>query len=136
VFYSFFSFLHDFTSFGGRPFFCPLRHCGRPLQGPRRYANRLPITQFSTPDTSPHYLVHKSASDRDIRAAYKRLSKKYHPDKNKAPDAEDKFVEIARGSLKSFLAYIPHHELMLLPAYEVLSDPTVSTLLTSALTQL
>lgn len=41
--------------------------------------------------------VHKSASDRDIRAAYKRLSKKFHPDKNKDPDAEGKFVEIARG---------------------------------------
>ncbi|PPQ68663.1 hypothetical protein CVT25_012317 [Psilocybe cyanescens] len=49
--------------------------------------------------------VHKSASEKDIRAAYKRLSKKYHPDKNKDPDAEDKFVDIAR-------------------AYEVLSDPT------------
>jgi len=48
--------------------------------------------------------VHISASDRDIRAAYKRLSKKFHPDKNKASDAEERFVEIAR-------------------AYEVLSDP-------------
>ncbi|KAF8910645.1 hypothetical protein CPB84DRAFT_1764259 [Gymnopilus junonius] len=47
--------------------------------------------------------VDRSASERDIRAAYKRLSKKFHPDKNKAPDAEEKFVEIAR-------------------AYEVLSD--------------
>jgi preprotein translocase subunit Sec63 len=84
---------------------------------------------------SPRYLVHKSASDKDIRAAYKRLSKKYHPDKNKAPDAEDKFVEIARGPLKS-LAYFSHHELMLSAAYEVLSDTTVSALLTSAPTQL
>lgn len=41
--------------------------------------------------------MHKSASDRDIRAAYKRLSKKWHPDKNKTPEAEGKFVEIARG---------------------------------------
>ncbi|KAH6913072.1 hypothetical protein BKA70DRAFT_1397197 [Coprinopsis sp. MPI-PUGE-AT-0042] len=47
--------------------------------------------------------VHKSASDKDIRAAYKRLSKKWHPDKNKDPSAEGKFVEVAR-------------------AYEVLSD--------------
>ncbi len=39
----------------------------------------------------------RSASDRDIRAAYKRLSKKYHPDINKAPNAEEQFVEIARG---------------------------------------
>ncbi|PPQ66216.1 hypothetical protein CVT24_000328 [Panaeolus cyanescens] len=49
--------------------------------------------------------VHKSASEKDIRAAYKRLSKKFHPDKNKAPDAEERFVQIAR-------------------AYEVLSDKT------------
>ena len=41
--------------------------------------------------------VHKSASDKDIRAAYKRLSKKFHPDKNKDPDAENRFVDIARG---------------------------------------
>ncbi|KAF6754486.1 hypothetical protein DFP72DRAFT_899219 [Ephemerocybe angulata] len=47
--------------------------------------------------------VHKSASEKDIRAAYKRLSKKWHPDKNKSPGAEDRFVEIAR-------------------AYEILSD--------------
>nr|GAT60787.1 chaperone protein DnaJ [Mycena chlorophos] len=49
--------------------------------------------------------VHKSASDKDIRHAYKKLSRKYHPDKNKDPGAEDRFVEIAH-------------------AYEVLSDPT------------
>ncbi|KZV72642.1 DnaJ-domain-containing protein [Peniophora sp. CONT] len=47
--------------------------------------------------------VHRSASDQDIRKAYKRLSRQYHPDKNKDPDAETRFVEIAR-------------------AYEVLSD--------------
>jgi DnaJ-related protein SCJ1 len=44
-------------------------------------------------------VVDKSASAGDIRAAYKRLSKKYHPDKNKEPDAEDRFVQIARGEL-------------------------------------
>ncbi|KAI0833504.1 DnaJ-domain-containing protein [Trametes gibbosa] len=49
--------------------------------------------------------LHKSASEQDIRKAYKRLSRKYHPDKNKEPGAEDKFVEIAH-------------------AYEVLSDAT------------
>lgn len=46
----------------------------------------------------------KSASEQDIRKAYKRLSRKYHPDKNKDAGAEEKFVEIAH-------------------AYEVLSDP-------------
>lgn len=48
--------------------------------------------------------VVRSASDRDIRYAYKKLSRKYHPDKNKDPGAESKFVEIAH-------------------AYDVLSDP-------------
>ncbi|KZT00814.1 DnaJ-domain-containing protein [Laetiporus sulphureus 93-53] len=45
-----------------------------------------------------------SASEQDIRKAYKRLSRKYHPDKNKDPGSEEKFVEIAH-------------------AYEILSDP-------------
>ncbi|KAF7424622.1 DnaJ- protein scj1 [Pleurotus ostreatus] len=47
--------------------------------------------------------VDRSASEQDIKKAYKRLSRRYHPDKNKDPGAEDKFVEIAH-------------------AYEVLSD--------------
>ncbi|KAF8505187.1 hypothetical protein JB92DRAFT_2833119 [Gautieria morchelliformis] len=48
--------------------------------------------------------VDRAASDATIKKAYRRLSRKYHPDKNKDPGAEDKFVEVAR-------------------AYEVLSDP-------------
>ncbi|KAF8632192.1 hypothetical protein AX15_001958 [Amanita polypyramis BW_CC] len=48
--------------------------------------------------------VSRSASETDIRHAYRKLSRKYHPDKNKDPDAESKFVEIAH-------------------AYEVLSNP-------------
>ena len=45
----------------------------------------------------------RSASDSDIKKAYRTLAKKYHPDLNKAPDAADKFKEIQE-------------------AYEVLSD--------------
>jgi DnaJ-related protein SCJ1 len=41
--------------------------------------------------------VARSASDRDIKQAYRRLSKKYHPDKNKEASAKDRFVEIAHG---------------------------------------
>ncbi len=45
----------------------------------------------------------KSATKDEIRKAYRKLSKKYHPDLNKAADAEDKFKEATE-------------------AYEVLSD--------------
>lgn len=48
--------------------------------------------------------VQKGASDDEIKKAYRKLSKQYHPDINKEADAEDKFKEISE-------------------AYEILSDP-------------
>ncbi len=47
--------------------------------------------------------IPKSATEQDIKKAFRQLAMKYHPDKNKASDAEDKFKEINE-------------------AYEVLSD--------------
>jgi preprotein translocase subunit Sec63 len=57
-----------------------------------------------TPDV--FLAVHPSASEKDIRHAYKRLSKKYHPDKNKDPDAEARFVDIAYGRYFQWVATI------------------------------
>ena len=47
--------------------------------------------------------VQKGASDDEIKKAYRKLSKKYHPDINKEADADQKFKEVSE-------------------AYEILSD--------------
>ncbi|MDU7282153.1 MAG: DnaJ domain-containing protein, partial [Leuconostoc citreum] len=38
--------------------------------------------------------VDKNASQDDIKKAYRKLSKKYHPDINHEPGAEEKYKEI------------------------------------------
>ncbi|KAK5604575.1 DnaJ subfamily B member 9 [Crenichthys baileyi] len=52
--------------------------------------------------------VPKGATERQIKKAFHRLAMKFHPDKNKSPDAEVRFREIAE-------------------AYEVLSDESRRT---------
>lgn len=50
-------------------------------------------------------------SEADIKRAYRRLAKRYHPDINKDPDAQRKFVEITEAY--NFLLEVgakPHHE--------------------------
>lgn len=41
--------------------------------------------------------VAKDATERQIKKAFHKLALKYHPDRNKGPDAEAKFREIAEG---------------------------------------
>lgn len=41
--------------------------------------------------------VSKGASQKEIKKAYQKLAKKWHPDVNKAPEAEAKFKEVAEA---------------------------------------
>jgi molecular chaperone DnaJ len=41
--------------------------------------------------------VSRNASKEEIKQAYRRLAMQYHPDRNKSPDAEEKFKEISEA---------------------------------------
>lgn len=47
--------------------------------------------------------VSRDASEKEIKKAFRRLAIKYHPDKNKDPEAQKKFVKIANGMYEVIL---------------------------------
>ncbi len=57
------------------------------------------ITEFILAEKDYYEIlgVPKDASDRQIKKAFHKLAMTYHPDKNKSPDAEAMFREIAEG---------------------------------------
>src|SRR2546423_11461358 len=62
---------------------------------------------MATPEYKDYYQtlgVSRTASEKEIKSAYRRLARQYHPDVNKDPKATDRFKLINE-------------------AYEVLSDP-------------
>ena len=70
----------------------------------KKQSNRLVTMTLDLPDYYQMLDVGRDASEDELQNAYRRLAQAYHPDINKAPDAEERFIEIKR-------------------AYEILSDP-------------
>lgn len=50
--------------------------------------------------------VPKDATERQIKKAFHRLAMKFHPDRNKSPDADVRFREIAEGTKSVFNKYL------------------------------
>lgn len=89
----------------------PSSHATQTEPAPREAEAELPTTsgiKRNPPTPAPDYYailgVARTASDQDIRQAYRRLAREQHPDVNNAPDAETRFRQLGE-------------------AYAVLSDP-------------
>ncbi|KAM4643887.1 dnaJ homolog subfamily C member 16 [Discoglossus pictus] len=54
---------------------------------------------LSAADFDPYRIlgISRTASQADIKKAYKKLAREWHPDKNKNPGAEDKFIQVSKA---------------------------------------
>ncbi|XP_075696615.1 dnaJ homolog subfamily C member 16 [Rhinoderma darwinii] len=59
----------------------------------------LALKILSAADFDPYRIlgVSRTASQADIKKAYKKLAREWHPDKNKNPGAEDKFIQVSKA---------------------------------------
>jgi DnaJ family protein C protein 16 len=50
-------------------------------------------------DINPYQVlgVSRNADDKTIKNAYRKLAKDWHPDKNKSPEAHEKFMQITQA---------------------------------------
>ncbi|XP_053154949.1 dnaJ homolog subfamily B member 5 isoform X4 [Hemicordylus capensis] len=84
-----------------------------PAEGPRRETRRRRLRNKESAAGAVSTMgkdyykalgIQSGANEDEVKKAYRKMALKYHPDKNKDPNAEEKFKEIAE-------------------AYDVLSDP-------------
>ncbi len=84
-------------------FLCPDAVAGEQPKAKRRSKQKLHVS-VNLPDYYAVLGVRCDAEDEHVHNAYRKLAQKYHPDANKSPDAQDRFISICE-------------------AYKVLSDP-------------
>lgn len=60
------------------------------------------VTAGLTQETNPNYYeileLSEDCSQEDVKKAFRRLARKYHPDKCKDPDAQEKFQKLGEGN--------------------------------------
>ena len=60
-------------------------------------------------DINPYQIlgVSRNADDKTIKNAYRKMAKDWHPDKNKSPEAHEKFMQITQAyEVKYICLYI------------------------------